>query len=249
MEHTNLKRQMSIVLATSAAMTALLALPVGAHARYTSDTTVCAVRTAPTPTDTPASTGTVPVPNQQQTASTATASVSLAADLAFMREEEKLAHDLYTALGEKWDLRVFTNIAKSEQVHTDSILGLLNQYGIEDPAAGLSAGEYKNDELQALYNDLLKKGLSSSGDALAVGRLVEETDIADLDERIKRTDEEAVLTVYRNLRAASVKHLAAFSGNGGAGNGRRGSATESSEGRGNGQGPGNGRGQGGQRGL
>ena len=53
-----------------------------------------------------------------------------------MREEEKLAHDVYVTLYEAWDLRVFNNIAGAEQKHTDATAYWLDYYGIEDPADG-----------------------------------------------------------------------------------------------------------------
>jgi hypothetical protein len=38
-----------------------------------------------------------------------------AAGLAYMREEEKLAHDVYLALYEQWGSTIFRSIASSEQ--------------------------------------------------------------------------------------------------------------------------------------
>ncbi len=54
--------------------------------------------------------------------------------LLFMREEEKLARDVYLVLFDKWGLRVFENIAESEQRHMDAVLYLLGKYGLDDPA-------------------------------------------------------------------------------------------------------------------
>jgi hypothetical protein len=45
--------------------------------------------------------------------------------LLLMREEEKLARDVYKYLGERWNLRVFSNIANSEQTHMDQMAYLL----------------------------------------------------------------------------------------------------------------------------
>ena len=53
--------------------------------------------------------------------------------LYLMREEEKLAHDVYQALYARWNLPVFQNIAASEQRHTDRIKMLLDRYGLKDP--------------------------------------------------------------------------------------------------------------------
>ena len=134
----------------------------------------------------------------------------LANDLAFMREEEKLAHDVYTALGAKWKTKVFSNIASSEQRHTDAMLALMKTYGVADPAAGKGAGAFADANLQSLYDELMAKGSASLSAALQVGKTIEEVDIADLDDRIARTSASDVLAAYKNLRAGSVNHLAAF---------------------------------------
>lgn len=42
--------------------------------------------------------------------------------LIWMREEEKLAHDIYTALYQKWGKQIFSNIAASETTHTEAVL-------------------------------------------------------------------------------------------------------------------------------
>lgn len=69
------------------------------------------------------------------------------AGLVLMREEEKLARDVYNTLGEKWGINIFTNIAKSEQTHTDAIKVLLDRYEIEDPIKDDSAGIFTSSEL------------------------------------------------------------------------------------------------------
>lgn len=44
--------------------------------------------------------------------------------LAFMREEEKLARDVYNALYSIYGTNIFSNIGASEQTHTDAVLSL-----------------------------------------------------------------------------------------------------------------------------
>jgi len=68
--------------------------------------------------------------------------------LLFMREEEKLARDVYLTLYDQWNLSIFKNIAASESAHMDAILTLLERYGIDDPAAGKDVGEFTNPDLQ-----------------------------------------------------------------------------------------------------
>ncbi|WP_372816136.1 DUF2202 domain-containing protein [Pyrococcus kukulkanii] len=41
--------------------------------------------------------------------------------LLYMVEEEKLAHDVYTKLDEKWGLEIFKNIANSESTHVNAV--------------------------------------------------------------------------------------------------------------------------------
>lgn len=129
-------------------------------------------------------------------------------DLLFMREEEKLARDVYITLYAEWSARVFNNISQSEQQHMDAILSLLDKYGLDDPA--LDPGEFTNTELQELYDNLVADGLQSKLDALMVGALIEEVDMEDIVEAMERTDKSDILAVYGNLLAGSENHLNAF---------------------------------------
>jgi len=129
--------------------------------------------------------------------------------LLFMREEEKLAGDVYRYFYEMWGSAVFQNIAASEDTHTDAVLTLLNQYGIADPAVS-EAGVFSNPDLQALYDQLIAQGSQSLQDALLVGAAIEEIDILDLEERMAQTDEADIQLVYQNLTQGSESHLRAF---------------------------------------
>lgn len=132
------------------------------------------------------------------------------AGVLFMREEEKLARDVYLFLGDIYDIPVFSNIASSEQRHMDAVLGLIDKYGLDDPAAGNELGEFTDATLQALYDQLVAQGSASLDDALAVGVLIEETDIADLETHIAETSRNDIRRVYENLLRGSQNHLAAF---------------------------------------
>ncbi|MCB9432334.1 MAG: DUF2202 domain-containing protein [Ardenticatenaceae bacterium] len=133
-----------------------------------------------------------------------------AAGLLFMREEEKVARDVYLTLYDEWGLRVFSNIASSEQQHMDAILTLVNLYGLTDPVGSNDVGVFTNPDLQALYDDLLAQGLESPTAAIEVGILIEQTDIADLQARLATTDNSNIERVYGNLLRGSQNHLAAF---------------------------------------
>lgn len=133
-----------------------------------------------------------------------------AADLLYMREEEKLAHDVYVYLYDLWGLPVFNNIAASELTHTTSVLSLLTRYGIADPAKGLGPGQFNNTDLQDLYNQLIRQGSTSLSAALKVGAAIEEIDILDLQEASAYTSQADIRLVYDNLLAGSGNHLRAF---------------------------------------
>ncbi|MCA9923688.1 MAG: DUF2202 domain-containing protein [Anaerolineales bacterium] len=132
------------------------------------------------------------------------------AGLMFMREEEKLAEDVYLTLYDMWGMNIFQNIASSEQTHTESVLELLNTYGLTDPAVNNARGEFTNQDLQALYDQLTVTGSLSLADALKVGAAIEEIDILDLNQRIATTTHDDISTLYQNLRAGSENHLRSF---------------------------------------
>ncbi|NOR86490.1 MAG: DUF2202 domain-containing protein [Bacteroidales bacterium] len=129
--------------------------------------------------------------------------------LVYMREEEKLAHDVYVNMFELWSLPIFNNISKSETFHTNAIKGLLEYYHIEDPTLP-GIGEFSNPDLQILYNGLLEIGSVSLVEGLVVGATIEEVDIMDLDVAIANCTEDTVITVYNRLSNASFNHLRAF---------------------------------------
>ncbi len=133
-----------------------------------------------------------------------------AAGLLYMREEEKLARDVYLTLAERWSLPVFSNIQRAEQQHMDAVLVLLEQYGLDDPAAGNPVGVFTDPDLQALYEELVAQGSRSLADALKVGAAIEEIDILDLEARIGETDNPDIRRVYTYLKSGSENHLRAF---------------------------------------
>ncbi|WP_341889692.1 DUF2202 domain-containing protein [Variovorax sp. YR752] len=132
------------------------------------------------------------------------------AGLRFMREEEKLAHDVYVAMDALWGHRSFANIALSETTHTQAILALITKYAVDDPAAGKPAGVFEDPQLQALYDTMVAAGAASLVEALKVGALIEETDIRDIEVRMAATDAADILQVYDSLLCGSRNHLRAF---------------------------------------
>ena len=130
--------------------------------------------------------------------------------LIFMQEEEKLARDVYLTLGEIWNAPVFSNIAASEQRHMDAILGLLDNYGLDDTMYAETIGRFENHDLQEMYDNLVSVGSDSIEAALEVGAIIEEVDIVDLDEYLGRTTAEDMPRTYEDLLRGSRNHLRAF---------------------------------------
>lgn len=133
-----------------------------------------------------------------------------AAAIAFMREEEKLARDVYLNLYDAWGQNIFANIAESEQQHTDATLRLIQKYGLVDPAEGKLEGEFTDPNLQGLYDMLVAQGSASNTDALIVGATIEDLDIYDLQEQLHVVDNEDITQVFENLMRGSRNHLRAF---------------------------------------
>lgn len=130
--------------------------------------------------------------------------------LVFMREEEKLAQDVYLTLYDQWGLPLFENIARSESSHTEAVKGLLDKYGIPDPAEASPTGVFANADLQQLYDELTEGGKASLSAALKVGGAIEEIDILDLQSALEETTTADIQRVYENLLKGSENHLRAF---------------------------------------
>lgn len=130
--------------------------------------------------------------------------------LVYLAEEEKLAHDVYQVLGDLWGGQIFTNIQSSELSHQNQVSNLLTTFGIPDPRLA-EVGVFTNPDLQAFYDQLIAQGSQSATEAYKVGVLIEETDIADLQESIASTQDATIIGVLEQLKAASENHLRAFS--------------------------------------
>ena len=132
--------------------------------------------------------------------------------LQFMREEEKLAHDVYVVMYQKWSQPLFNNIAQSEQTHMDQIKCFLDAYQLSDPLQA-DNGKFTDPDLQSLYDNLVIRGQSSLSEALRVGAMIEEVDIGDLQDAIANSNIAEVKIMYGNLMAGSENHLRAFVSN------------------------------------
>jgi len=143
-------------------------------------------------------------------AASPTVTSTVKTQLLYLVEEEKLAHDVYTALDAVSISPKFKNISSAEQTHMDYISALLVTYGIKNPTIGKKVGVFTNKELSALYKTLVAKGKKSAVDAIQVGILIEEKDLGDLAKLSKSITQPDIKTAVAFLKKGSENHLAAF---------------------------------------
>ena len=135
-------------------------------------------------------------------------------NLIFLREEEKLARDVYLAMLDIYDAQIFANISVSEQRHMDAVKNLIVKYKLQDPVVDDTPGAFTNATLASLYKSLIEKGSESFIDALEVGVIIEEMDIHDIEvEMLPYTNKLDIKQVMTNLLAGSYNHLDAFNSN------------------------------------
>jgi len=126
-----------------------------------------------------------------------------------MKEEEKLARDVYTFLYAKWGSRIFYNISLAEERHLNAVILLLKYYDSPDTLVG-DAGVFTKQEFQTLYNDLTAAGSVSVEKAFEIGAMIEEMDIKDLSEALDIVTNDNIILVFENLLKGSRNHLRAF---------------------------------------
>lgn len=149
---------------------------------------------------------------EKDTTQPVTLSAQEANDLQFIREEEKLAMDIYTYAYSLYGNVAFGNISSSESTHTNRVLSLITKYSLADPVGNNPAGVFTNPDLQLLYNQLKAKVDSSESSALYVGATIEDLDIFDLNRLEKNTQKTDILNVYAALKCGSRNHIRAFVG-------------------------------------
>lgn len=158
----------------------------------------------------PVSTNTTTVSQVKSTESPSLASTDTTQQqLLYLIEEEKLAHDVYTVMYQKYGANVFGNILKSETTHQAKVLTLLQARNIVDPRSS-EIGVFTNKELQELYDSLIEQGNTSATEAYKVGVAIEEKDIADISAQLATATDDDVITTLEALRSASENHLRAF---------------------------------------
>lgn len=160
-----------------------------------------------------------------------------ASHLTFMREEEKLARDVYLTFAGMYPSQgVFNNIATtSEQTHTDTMRDKLVQYNLPDPnpdtnnlpaSIGVFSGAEWGSYFTGKFNDLTAWGSNSELDALYAGAFIEELDMHDIADcpqimvdngyndpcGLNYTDANGLINAYSSLIDGSESHLRSYVG-------------------------------------
>jgi len=133
-------------------------------------------------------------------------------DLQFLKEEEKMARDVYLFSYDLYGQNIFKNISNSEQSHMNSVTTIIEKYGIEDLSLE-GRGSFSNKVLQNLYDDLTTLASESLEGALIAGATIEDFDINDINNFIENTRFQDVEDMYALLNCGSRNHLRAYSNN------------------------------------
>ena len=132
------------------------------------------------------------------------------ANILYLFEEEKLAHDIYVQMYTSYGAYIFNNISESEQRHMDSVAKLIFKYELDDTVTTKNPGDFDNTIIQDEYDRLLVKGGLSLASALEAGVEIEEMDIDDIERMLGETDKNDITRVLNNLLDGSYNHLDAF---------------------------------------
>ena len=145
--------------------------------------------------------------------------------LAYMWNEERLAHDIYLNL---YAINPVTQLEKiatnSETVHISLVKDLVESYDLnitnlvdykehysEAELEAMPSGIYGIQAIQDLYDELYAYGVASSQTSLEVGCKVEVVDVNDLDTYITEAGtNQALIDTFSILRDGSYQHYWAF---------------------------------------
>lgn len=127
-----------------------------------------------------------------------------------MREEEKVARDLYNVAATLGFGNVFVNISSAESNHMTAAWALIEKYDLIDPVATDVPGEFLAQAIQDLYDQLKPNFQIDKNTAVVNGSLVEEVDIYDLRALKLLVDNIDINLVFDELEKGSRNHLRGF---------------------------------------
>jgi len=124
-----------------------------------------------------------------------------------IREDEKVARDLYFSFFGTFGLKPFENIGKAEDNHIKATEKLFDYYEIDYPALSEN-GKFENAIRQKLFDSLLLKGTPEL-EAFKVMAMLEESNIVEYGEVLKTIANPNIKIVIENLARASANHFKA----------------------------------------
>lgn len=127
--------------------------------------------------------------------------------LAAIADQQKLAHDLYAAFADQYDEAVFDRAATAESRQLTAVRTWLDRYEVDDPTAGLAAGQFAGAEVQDTYDQLLSDGSADLAAALEVARTLEQAEADALEDALDGVSGLDLTRLYEHLLDASQRHL------------------------------------------
>lgn len=124
-----------------------------------------------------------------------------------VREDEKLARDIYNSFYSLYASKPMSNIAKAEENHIAAVERLFYFYSINYPAVG-EAGVFADATRQSYYNELISKGTTLL-DAYKAAAYLEEKDIADYEAVLPSITNPNIKLVIEHLIKGSINHFKA----------------------------------------
>lgn len=131
--------------------------------------------------------------------------------IVLVREERKLASDLFSELYDTWDFEIFKLISQSEQTYMDEIKELIDKFNIEDPVKDNSRGIFTSPYIKKLYSNLVEKGNKSAYESVRIAATLEDLSIKDLNDLLELSTKKEIITLYNSLRMASIGYIRAIS--------------------------------------
>ena len=124
--------------------------------------------------------------------------------LLHLREEEKLARDVYDRFAASEPL--FATLADAERNHFEAVGRLLSTRGLHDPAQNRAPGAFEDRAFAELYTAFVARGTTPVA-RLEVGLEIEELDLSDLERALAIATSPDVRRVFTNLARGSRNHL------------------------------------------
>lgn len=131
--------------------------------------------------------------------------------LKYLYESILMTGEILRNSYEKWGVPEFNNVSRTEFSRVDTIMTIMDEYNIKDPAVHHQTGIYFNPEIQQWHNENLGNAVSSYDDALVTAIRIEEKIIYDIQQHTtKGISNNDIRILYTKLNAGAANHLKIF---------------------------------------